>query len=130
MERNHIKLSLTPFGLNRGDTFWGANFQGWNSTGNVLCVGADLDNGRMVAFSKHGNADTSSTVAWRIVYSAGLQAGESVGVGLFPAFSGGGGARIRCNVDTMRYAPSSGGFMPAGTGLADVQVSAVATCMS
>ena len=103
--------------------------QGWYSTGNVLCVDADLDNGRMVAVSTHRNADTSSTVAWRIVYSAGLQSCESVGVGLFPAFSGGGGARIWCNVDTMRYAPSWGCFMPAGAGQADVQVSAVTTCM-
>ena len=84
-------------------------------TGTVLCVAVDLDTGTMSVYSSHSRANASDSAAWSTVYDCGLAPSEAVGVGLFPAVSGKGGASIRyLSAGELRFAPPSGGFVAAG----------------
>jgi hypothetical protein len=101
-----------------------ANIKGFYKAGNaVLCIAIDLGAGQMSAYSSHSGADASDSSAWSTVYD-GLALSEVVGVGLFPAVSGMGGASIRYrSAGELRAAPPSGGFLAAGAaGVEQVRV--------
>ena len=68
----------------------------------------------MSVFSRHGDADASDAAAWKTAYETGLQPCEAVGVGLFPAVSGKGGAKIRCRLRYVHCRPAWADFVAVG----------------
>jgi hypothetical protein len=109
---------------------WGSDAAaGWFEAGKSLRLAADLNAGAMrVAVvetdgtSAGGENSTSilypSPIAhiplaadWQTAYSSGLQPSATVGAALFPAISGQGGAKLRCNFGLdpgrpLRFPPS------------------------
>ena len=89
---------------------------GWFVPGGVLGLAADLEAGSLrVAFAAGGD----SSPAWREAFASGLRPSAKVGGGLFPAVSGYGGARIRCNFGgdpqrPLRLPPPSRDYVAVG----------------
>ena len=89
---------------------------GWFVPGGVLGLAADLEAGSLrVAFAAGGD----SSPAWREAFASGLRPSAKVGGGLFPAVSGMGGARIRCNFGgdpqrPLRLPPPSPDYVAVG----------------
>ena len=85
---------------------------GWFVAGKTLGVAADLDAGTLLV-----SVDGAD---WTVAFQAGCAAGPAVGAGLYPAVSGQGGARVRCNWGAdagrpMRHGPpASGGYRAVG----------------
>ncbi len=89
----------------------GAVAAGWFAAGKTLGVALDLDAGALLV-SVNG-------AAWVVACQAGCAPGADAGGALFPALSGEGGARVRCNWGAdagrpMRHGPPSGDYCAVG----------------
>ncbi len=92
--------------------------EGWFSVGKTLGVAADLDAGTLFFASDGG--------PWTTSFTSGVAPGPEVGPALFPALSGSGDARVRCNFGTdasqpLRHAPPSDDYRPFGAAAAAVR---------
>ena len=119
-------MNLSVFSI-REQWDWGSN-AGWFNAGKSLRLAADLNAGAMrVAVVKTdgtsaGGENSTSILPspmahiplladWQTAYSSGLQPSATVGAALFPAISGQGGAKLRCNFGLdpgrpLRFPPS------------------------
>jgi hypothetical protein len=101
---------------------------GWFEAGKLLRLAADLNAGAMwvavveadgtCAGGEKSTSILSSPTAhiplaadWQTAFSSGLQPSTTVGAALFPAISGEGGAKLRCNFGLdperpLRFPPS------------------------
>ena len=85
--------------------------KGWFAAGKTLGLALDLDAGTL-RVSVDG-------APWAVAFQDGCAPGAAVGSALFPALSGNGGARVRCNWGAeagrpMRHSPPSGEYRPVG----------------